>query len=81
MTNEGGSVKFKDSEYLWSNGNWYNSQTNLMVPLVVAHELDSNFKPVKKYPVGKRSRIKWEPFQEWRRFTFSGGLPGSGRRR
>ena len=81
MVFEGVSMEFKGNKYHRCNGFWYDSQTNMKLPLVIARELDNNFRYVKKCPVGECSRIRWEPFQEWRRFPFSGGLPGSGRRR
>jgi hypothetical protein len=66
------SVVLEGIEYHRSNGNWYNSQNNVQVPLCVAIKLDNNFGP------SKMSRSiegrKTNP-------VVQAGLPGLGKRR
>lgn len=75
------SVVHFGNKYQRSDGDWYDSLTNLKAPLVLSHALDSKFPPRKKLSLVKHPKIRLdEPFRRnW--MNISGGLSGLGRKR
>ncbi len=74
------SVVHVGNSYYQSDGIWYDSQTNLKVPITLSHKLDSIYVPrIKKRPNKKfpTAQVERPPRKNW--FIFSGGLPGLGK--
>jgi hypothetical protein len=80
FASDGDSVTYEGIEYRWLNGNWCYAQSDLIVPLHVAHKLDMAFAPLRKYPPGQHSGIPQEPTGR-RGPEVQGGLPTLGKKR
>lgn len=83
MFRENVSVVHFGNKYQYTEGSWYDTLTNLKVPIQLSHELDSKILPRKKLSPVKLKPPKIildkPPRNNW--LFISGGLPGLGRKR